>query len=89
MHESYGSLFVCVCVCVCYHASSATYLVYTLKTRCLQTSYGVLKICIVWILLKTLCSKVLATFADHLPSSLLVTNSRRTKETAMASFQED
>ena len=40
---------------------------------------------IVWILL---CSKVLATFADHHCLLHFLTSSRRTKEAAMASFQE-
>ena len=38
-------------------------------------SYGVLKICIVWISLKTPCSKVLATFTDHLCLVRFLTNS--------------
>ena len=39
---------MCVCICYC-HASCYMYLVYTLKTGCVEASCGVLKICIVWI----------------------------------------
>ena len=72
MHEGYGSHFVCVCACVCMYIClsvivlAATYLVYMLKMGVPLISYSVLKIRIVWILLKSLCLKVLATFADHL-----------------------
>ena len=34
MREGYGSRCVCLCVCVSVTALAATYLVYTLKTRC-------------------------------------------------------
>ena len=60
---------------------TAIYLVYTLKTKAF---YGVFKICIVCISLKMLCSKVLATFADHLCLLCYLTSSPWTKETAMA-----
>ena len=41
-----------------------------------------------WISIKTLCSKVLMTFADHLCLLCFLINSQWTKETVMASFQE-
>ena len=34
MREGYGSRFVCVSVCVSVTTLAATYLIYTLKTRC-------------------------------------------------------
>ena len=97
-----GSLTLCACaagvitvrsrsvsVCVSVNSLTATYLVYTLKIGCRQTFHDDLNTCIVWIWLKTLCTKVLATVADHLCLLLFFTNSRWTNETAMASFQEE
>ena len=59
-------LCVCVCVCVCVSVClsvttlAATYLVYTSQVRCHRVVYGVFKILVVWLSLKTLRSKVLA-----------------------------
>ena len=71
MREGYGSHSVCVCLSVTMLA--ATHLVFTSKVRCLRVPYGIFQICNVWLLLKMLCSKVLASFADHcsLPCSLM------------------
>ena len=52
-------------------------------------SLGLLNVCIVWISLILLCSKVLATFADHICLLHFLTISWWTKETAMISFKED
>ena len=64
MREGYGSRSVCVCVCVSLCVSvtalAATYLVYKSQVRCYKVPYGVVNVCIVWILLKMLCSKVMA-----------------------------
>ena len=56
MCEGCGSRSVCLSVA----KLTVAYLVYTLKTRC---RYGIFMICIVWILLKIFCSKVLVAFA--------------------------
>ena len=53
---------MCVCVCVLVAELTATYLIYTLKVRAFS---ALLNVCIVWILLKTLCSKVLARLAVY------------------------
>ena len=83
------SLCVCVCVCVCLSVitKSAAYLVCTSKTRCHRVLYGVFKVFVMWLSLKTLRSRVLASFADcHcLPRFLM--SSQWTEETAIASFQ--
>ena len=78
---------VCVCVCVSVAALPATYLVSMSQTRCCKVAYRILIISIVWIYLKTLRSRVLASFAGrhHLPRSL--TSFRWIKETVMVSFQ--
>ena len=78
---------VIVCVCVCVTELAATYFVYTLKVWCHQAFYAALHVCIVWISLKSLCSKVLARFTNHLCLLHFLVNSRWTKETAMASFR--
>ena len=52
MCEGYGSRFVCVCLATSFMCWKQ------------GASYGIFKICRVWILLITLCSEVLATFAD-------------------------
>ena len=90
MRKGYGSRPVCVCVCVCVSTTkSATYLVYTSKTKCHRVLYDVFKVFVVWLSLKTLCSRVLASFAGHhrLPCSPVT--SRWTKETAVTSFQHE
>ena len=84
MREGYGSCSVCACICLSVTTLAAAYLIYTLKVRCHGVLYGAFKVFIVWLLLKTLRSKVLASFADHHCS---VTSSQWAKETAMASFQ--
>ena len=48
-----------LCLFVCYH-DSYMYLIES------WVSLGLLNVCIVWISLILLCSKVLATFADHI-----------------------
>ena len=77
---------VCLCVYLSVTTLAATYLIYTSKIRCPRVLYGIFQIFNVWLLLKMLCFKVLASFADHhsLPRSLMST--RWTKEPAMASF---
>ena len=47
-------------------------------------------VCIVWISLKTLCSEVLATFADQLSFLRFLTDFqwKKKKQTVMASFQD-
>ena len=89
MQEGYGSRSVCVCVCICLSVTTlaAAYLVYTLKARCHRIFYGVFKVFVVWLSLKTLCSKVLVSFADHHCLLYSVTSSQWTKETALAYFQ--
>ena len=67
------SFCVCVCVCVCVCACVCVCLSVCNRASCYM---------------KTLCSKVLARFADHL-CLLRFLNSRRTKETVMASIRED
>ena len=57
-------LSVYVSVCLSVTIKSAAYLVYTSKTRCRRVLYGVFKVFVVWLSLKTLRSKVLASFAD-------------------------
>ena len=52
---------VILCVCMCCHASCYMPVLYV-ETRVPLGFYGIFKI---WIMLKTLCSNVLATFADH------------------------
>ena len=66
---------------------ATTYLLYTLKIRCHRVLYGVFKVFFVWLSLKPLCSKVLASFADHDRLSRFLMNSLWTEETVMASFQ--
>ena len=64
MCEGYGSR-VCVCVCVCIILLAVTYLDYISKVRRHTVSCGLLKICIVWTLLKTFHSGDMALFACH------------------------
>ena len=78
MREGYGSWFVCVyvCVCVCVYLSvtalTATYIILKSKVRYHRGLHGVLNICNVWLSLKMLYSKVMASFTYHgyLPRSL-------------------
>ena len=63
MCEGYGSCSVCLYVT----ELAAKYLVHVLKIRNIRLSVLIsMHVYIVWISLKTLCSKVMATFADHL-----------------------
>ena len=57
---------VCVCVCVCLSVTklTATYLVCKSKVQDYKVLYGVPKAWFVWISPKTLCSPVLASFAN-------------------------
>ena len=88
--QGYGSQFVCVqgyilCtlgVCVSVYLSvttlTATYNILKSKVRYHGVLHDVLNICNVWLSLKPLCSKVMASFTCHacLPCSL--TSSQRT-----------
>ena len=56
MHEGYGSRSVCLSVTML----AATYLIFKSQMKCYRVLHGVFNRCIVWILLKTLRSKVLA-----------------------------
>ena len=71
MREGYCSRSVCVSVCPSVNSVTATCLVCESQPRCCMIPYDVSKPCIVWISLKTLCSPVLATFAQdrYLPPS--------------------
>ena len=60
IREGYGSHSVCLSVT----KLAAIYLVYKSKLQCYMIPYGIPNACIVWIPLKTLCSPVLASFAD-------------------------
>ena len=53
---------VCLSLCLSINSVTATYLVCTSQPYMIP--YGVSKPCIVWILLKTLCTPVLVTFAQ-------------------------
>ena len=55
MHEGYGSHVCVVCLYSCYMHLENWYLCAVFNI-----------FCIVWISMKTLCSKTLVTFADHL-----------------------
>ena len=80
---------VVLCVSVSVTMLAATYPIYTLKTGCHWAFHGCFKVCIVWISLKMLCSKVLVIFPDHHCPLHFLSSSRSMKETATASFQED
>ncbi len=54
-----GSFYLSVCLSVA--TKSAAYLVYTLKVRCRRVLCGVFKDFVVWLSLKTLPSRVLAS----------------------------
>ena len=82
-------LCVCLSFCVSITTLAATYLVYMLKSRWRSASYVIFYTCIVWISLKTFHSEVLVTFADHLCLLQFLTDFRCTKQSAMASFQDD
>ena len=82
-----------VILCVYMYLSVTTlatmYLIYMSKIWCHRIVYGVFKVFVMWLLLKTLCSKVLASFADHDCLSYFLMSSPWTEETVMASFQQD
>ena len=63
MHEGYYSRSVCLSAYLSINLLTATYLVCESQAWCYKILYGVLSACIVWILLKMLCSPVLSTFA--------------------------
>ena len=78
---------VTVVMCLSVTTLAATYLVYTSQVWFRRVLYGVFKVLVVWLSLKTLRSRVLASFADHRRLPRSSTTSRWTKETEMASFQ--
>ena len=82
-------IVMCVCVYLSIKTLATVYLVYTSKIRCQRVLYGVVKVFVMWLLLKTLCSKVLASFADHDRLSCFLMSSPWPEVTAMASFQQD
>ena len=84
-----GVTVVSLYVCLSVTTLTATYLVRKAKVRYHMVLYGVLQICNVWLLLKTLLSKVMALFAYYycLPRSLA--SSRWTEETAVSSFLDE
>ena len=53
-----------LCVCLSVTTLAATYLICESKLRCCKVPYGVPNTWFVWISQKTLCSPVLASFAD-------------------------
>ena len=55
---------VVLCVCVSVTNLAAAYLICESKVQLCKLPYSVPNACIVWISLKTLCSPVLASFAD-------------------------
>ena len=76
-------------VCVSTTELAASYLVHLLKVGCHSAFCTDLNICIVWISLKTLCSKGLVTFNDNLCLLHFLTSSRWTKVIVVAPFQKD
>ena len=78
---------VVLSVCLSITTKSAAHLVYALKSRCHRVLFGVFKVFVVWLSLKTLCSKVLASFANRHCLPHFLTKSRRTEETVMGSFK--
>ena len=74
-------------VCVSVTTLAATYLVYMSQVRFCRVLYGVFKVLVVWLSLKTLRSRVLVSFADHRRLPRSPTTSQWTKETEMTSFQ--
>ena len=80
MHEGYGSRFVCVCVCVrvrvcvCYHTSCYIPCLHIENKAKFFMGFQDIH-CVAFI--ETLCSKVLATFADHLCLLRFLMSSRR------------
>ena len=60
MREGYGSRSFCLSVCLSVTTLAATYLLFKSQMKCHRVLHGVYNRCIVWILLKTLRSKVLA-----------------------------
>ena len=79
-----------VVLCVSVTTKSATYLIYTPNARYLRVLYSALKVYVVWLLLKTLRLRVMASFDGHrrflAPCGELFMFPS-TKGTTMASFQ--
>ena len=71
------SVYVCVYLSVCLSVTmkSATYLVYTSKTRCHRILYGVFKAFVVWFSLKMLRSRVV--WRHFLVTATFLTPQRR------------
>ena len=82
-----GSCSVCLCMylSICYHESCYIPCLYV-KNKVSWSSLQCFKIFVTWLLLKTVCLKVLVSFVDHcsLPRSL--TSSRWTQGTDMYFF---
>ena len=89
MCEGYCSHSVCELVCVCPLPPCYIPVLYVENKVPLGFRGLSFKIRIVWISLKTLCSKVLTTFAHHCCFICFLLSSRSMKVTATASFQED
>ena len=88
MRRRVTEVVLCVCICLSVTTLATTYLVYTSKVQCCRVLYGVFKVFVVRLSLKTLRSKVLASFADHDCLSHFLMSSPWTEETAMASFNK-
>ena len=65
MRKGSRRAYVSLCVYLSVIALAATYLVYLSKVRWHTISCMLLKICIVWISLKTFCSGDMVLFACH------------------------
>ena len=64
MHRRVTVVVLCVCLSVCLSELSKCYIHISFASLKLGIIYGVSNACIVWILLKMLCSPVLVTFAQ-------------------------
>ncbi len=76
-----------VCVCLFVTTKSAAYLISTLKTKFHRILYGVFKVFVMWLSLKMLRSRVLASFAGHCHLLHFLASFRWITETAVTSFQ--
>lgn len=88
MHKGYVRYLPCVCVCVCATMKSATGLSYMSKIRCHSVLYGVFKVFIVWLSLKTLSFKSSGIICGSPLPSTFLTSSRWLEETAMANVTQ-
>ena len=70
-------VILCICLSV---TTKSIYLIYTSKVRCHRVLYGVVKILVVWFSLKTLCSKVLASFANDFLTSRQALNGQKKQQ---------